>query len=400
MPIRNVNRTVGTMLSGDDRAALRPRRPARRHDPRRASRASAGQSFGAFLARGVTFELHRRHQRLLGKGLSGGRIVVLSVDPSSAAKPEENIIIGNTVLYGAIAGEAYFRGVAGERFCVRNSGATRGRRRHRRPRLRIHDRRHGRRARHAPAATSPPACSGGIAYVYDEDGTFAQRCNTVDGRRSSRCCRKPSRRAERSSSPRQGRLRHTGRADEALLRELIERHLRYTGSTRALAILDDWEPSRAKFVKVFPNEYQRALAELHAKRSSGRRRARQRVDSGTASDQKADAHDGQRSPAFMEFERARRRRTSRLHAARASTTASSCIALDDDDASKQGARCMDCGIPFCKSGCPVNNIIPDCNDLVYRQRLAARRSTCCTRPTTSPSSPAASARRRARRPAR
>ena len=106
----------------------------------------AGQSFGAFLARGITFELQGATNDYVGKGLSGGRIVVYP-DPACPAKPEENIVIGNTVMYGAIAGEAYFRGVAGERFCVRNSGACRGRRRHRRPRLRVHDGRHGRRAR-------------------------------------------------------------------------------------------------------------------------------------------------------------------------------------------------------------------------------------------------------------
>ncbi len=116
----------------------------------------AGQSFGAFLARGITFELQGATNDYVGKGLSGGRIVVYP-DPESPARPEENIVVGNTVMYGAIDGEAYFRGVAGERFCVRNSGAVGGRRGHRRSRLRIHDRRHGGRARREPGAISPPA---------------------------------------------------------------------------------------------------------------------------------------------------------------------------------------------------------------------------------------------------
>ena len=136
----------------------------------------AGQSFGAFLARGVTFELQGATNDYVGKGLSGGRIVVYP-DPTCPAKPEDNIVVGNTVMYGAIAGEAYFRGVAGERFCVRNSGAiavVEG--------TGDHGCEYmtggtvvvlGRTGRNFAAGMS-----GGIAYVYDEDGTFATRCNT------------------------------------------------------------------------------------------------------------------------------------------------------------------------------------------------------------------------------
>ena len=118
--------------------------------------------------------------------------------------------------------------------------------------------------------------SGGIAYVYDEDGTFATRCNASMVALRAGARRKPSRRrpSTRTSAAGKGQLRHAGRADESLLRELIERHLRYTGSTRALAILDDWDGARAKFVKVFPHEYRRALTEMHAKQMPAKRRRR------------------------------------------------------------------------------------------------------------------------------
>ena len=164
--------------------------------------------------------------------------------------------------------------MAGERFCVRNSGATavvEG--------TGDHGCEYmtggtvvvlGRTGRNFAAGMS-----GGIAYVFDDDGTFAQRCNTVDGRARAGADR--SRAGDRPSkelaAAGKGRLRHLGRADEALLRELIERHLRFTGSTLALAILDDWEAARAKFVKVFPNEYRRALTEMHARRGSEARDA-------------------------------------------------------------------------------------------------------------------------------
>jgi glutamate synthase (NADPH/NADH) large chain len=225
----------------------------------------AGQSFGAFLARGVTFELQGATNDYVGKGMSGGRIVVYP-DPTCPAKPEENIVVGNTVMYGAIDGEAYYRGVAGERFCVRNSGASavvEG--------TGDHGCEYmtggtvvvlGRTGRNFAAGMS-----GGIAYVYDEDGTFASRCNAsmvtlepVLGEAAEAQAGRDEAAAGR------GRLSHHGRSDESQLRELIERHLRYTGSTRALAILDGWEAARAKFVKVFPHEYRRALTEMHAKR--------------------------------------------------------------------------------------------------------------------------------------
>jgi len=261
--IRNAHRSVGAMLSG-----VVARRHGHEGMPEDTLHVAfdgiAGQSFGAFLARGITFELKGATNDYVGKGLSGGRIVVYP-DPACPAKPEENIVVGNTVMYGAIDGEAYYRGIAGERFCVRNSGATA-----------------------VVEGTGDHGCeymtggtvvvlgrtglnfaagmSGGVAYVYDADGTFASRCNTSMVALGPVLAESDQHKAEKELvAAGKGRLLHAGRADEPILRELIERHLRFTGSTVALAMLDHWDASRAKFVKVFPNEYVRALSEMHVR---------------------------------------------------------------------------------------------------------------------------------------
>ncbi len=266
--IRNANRSVGAMLS-----SVIAKRYGHEGLPEDSIHVAfdgiAGQSFGAFLARGVTFELQGGTNDYVGKGLSGGCIVVYP-DPACPAKPEDNIVVGNTVLYGAIAGEAYFRGVAGERFCVRNSGASavvEG--------TGDHGCEYmtggtvvvlGRTERNFAAGMS-----GGVAYVYDEDGRFAQLCNTSMVTLEPVLAEADQAKSERElAAAGKGRMNHVGRLDESLLRELIERHLRYTGSTRALAILDDWERARRKFVKVFPNEYKRALGEMHARQAAAR----------------------------------------------------------------------------------------------------------------------------------
>ena len=238
---RNVNRTVGAMLSGE----------VTRHHPeglpddtiRIQLEGTGGQSFGAFLARGITLYLIGDANDYTGKGLSGGRVVVRpSID--FRGESSQNIIVGNTVLYGATSGEAFFSGVAGERFAVRLSGATA-----------------------VVEGTGDHGCeymtggtvvvlgqtgrnfaagmSGGLAYVYDEDGQFHQRCNMA-----------------------MVALETLPDRDDALVKKLIEDHHRWTGSRRARDILDHWGSARAKFVKVFPNEYRRALAELEQKKLS------------------------------------------------------------------------------------------------------------------------------------
>ena len=254
-PIRNINRTVGTMLSWE--IAKRHGHEGLPEDTIHVRLAgSAGQSFGAFLARGVTLDLIGDTNDYCGKGLSGGRISV-QPSPKFRGEPTENIITGNVVLYGAIAGEAYFRGVAGERFAVRNSGAwavAEG----------VGD--HG--CEYMTGGTVAvlgltgrnfaAGMSGGIAYVLDIDGEFVKRCNTamVDLE------------PVHSESEQQARLArelwHLGQADEVLLKSLVERHAKHTSSRRAYEILEKWAVYRPRFVKIFPKEYRRALGELAA----------------------------------------------------------------------------------------------------------------------------------------
>jgi glutamate synthase (NADPH/NADH) large chain len=254
MPIRNTNRTVGTMLSGEI---------ARRfgHDglpaetPIRLRFAgSAGQSFGAFLAKGVTLELLGDTNDYCGKGLSGGTIIV-QPSPKFRGEPAQNIITGNVVLYGAICGEAYFRGVAGERFAVRNSGAravVEG----------VGD--HGCEymtggtvaVLGATGRNFAAGMSGGIAYVFDPDGSFQSRCNTA------MVALEPVLAEAEQEAKLPRHLWHLGAADEITLRALIENHARLTGSNRAAVMLENWPEARSQFVKVFPHEYRRALTEL------------------------------------------------------------------------------------------------------------------------------------------
>jgi glutamate synthase (NADPH) large chain len=247
--VRNVNRTVGAMLSGE----LIRQRPEGLPDHTIfiQMEGTGGQSFGAFLAKGITIYLIGDANDYTGKGMSGGRI---AIRPSIEFRGDatQNIIVGNTVLYGATSGEAFFRGVAGERFAVRLSGATA-----------------------VVEGTGDHGCeymtggtvavlgktgrnfaagmSGGVAYVYDEDGSFASRCNTA----MVSLCKVVSA-AEQAADK---AIWHHGQADEVTLKKLVEDHHKWTGSLRARHILDHWAESRAKFVKVFPNEYKRALGE-------------------------------------------------------------------------------------------------------------------------------------------
>ena len=262
-PVRNVNRTVGAMLSGE---------VAKRYGHRGLPdetihirmKGTAGQSFGAFLARGVTLELEGDTNDYTGKGLSGGKIIVYPPKDCPII-PEDNIIVGNTVLYGAISGECYFRGVAGERFAVRNSGATavvEG----------VGD--HG--CEYMTGGTVvvlgqagrnfAAGMSGGVAYVLDEAGDFAKRCNLamVD----LEAVPDEEQALHESGADVEGHgkvnVNHLGMADDELLRGLIGKHLQYTGSARASFILEQWNEYRGKFVKVMPQEYRRALEEMAA----------------------------------------------------------------------------------------------------------------------------------------
>ena len=238
IPLRNVNRTVGGILSGEI-ARRRGARGLREGTIEIAFSGSAGQSFGAWLAPGVTFSLRGETNDYTGKGLSGG---VLSVRPPETAlfRPEENMLVGNTVLYGATSGRAFFRGMAGERFAVRNSGAhavVEG----------VGD--HGCEymtggrvvVLGATGRNFAAGMSGGIAYVYDSDRRFRSRCNLdlVD-------------------------LEDLEESDDAEVKALISEHAARTGSLPARNILASWEQRRRRFVKVMPRDYRRVLAERAA----------------------------------------------------------------------------------------------------------------------------------------
>ncbi|PKO81843.1 MAG: glutamate synthase subunit alpha, partial [Betaproteobacteria bacterium HGW-Betaproteobacteria-13] len=262
LPVRNVNRTVGTMLSG--RVAQKYGHAGLPDGTIHVRlTGTAGQAFGAFLARGVTLELIGEGNDYVGKGLSGGRIIVRP-QAEFRGTTADNIIIGNTVLYGATEGEAYLAGVGGERFAVRNSGATavvEG----------VGD--HG--CEYMTGGTVvvlgetgrnfAAGMSGGVAYVLDQDGSFEQRCNmaqvALEPLPEEVEARKGTEAGDDLESHGRVAIDHLSMGDELILKGLIERHARFTSSPRAREILDNWTAWRTKFVKVMPNEYRRALAE-------------------------------------------------------------------------------------------------------------------------------------------
>ena len=267
--VRNTNRTVGAMLSGE--VARRYGHSGLPEDTISIfAKGTAGQSFGAFLAKGVSIELQGEGNDYVGKGLSGGRIVIYP-PKDCPFKAEENIIVGNTVLYGAISGECYFRGVAGERFAVRNSGAiavVEG----------VGD--HGCEymtggvvvVLGSTGRNFAAGMSGGVAYVLDATGNFEKRCNL------SMVELEPIPEENKVSlglDQNGGDLESHGlvdimhdmtSGDAKRLRHLIERHARYTGSTYARHILDEWANYLPLFVKVMPVDYKKALEKIQATR--------------------------------------------------------------------------------------------------------------------------------------
>jgi len=269
--VRNTNRTVGAMLSGE--VARRYGHAGLPEDTISIlAKGTAGQSFGAFLAKGVSIELQGEGNDYVGKGLSGGRIVIYP-PKDCPFKAEENIIVGNTVLYGAISGECYFRGVAGERFAVRNSGAiavVEG----------VGD--HGCEymtggvvvVLGSTGRNFAAGMSGGVAYVLDATGNFEKRCNLSM--------------VELEPIPEENNVSHgmdqngddleshglvdimhdMTNGDARRLRHLIERHARYTGSEFARHILDEWANYLPLFVKIMPVDYKKALEKIQQTRIS------------------------------------------------------------------------------------------------------------------------------------
>jgi glutamate synthase (NADPH/NADH) large chain len=262
LPVGNVNRTVGAMLSGE--VAKRYGHIGLPEDTISVRlTGTAGQSFGAFLAHGISLELTGDANDYVGKGLSGGRVVVRQ-PLGTTRNPTENIIVGNTVLYGAIAGEAYFEGVAGERFAVRNSGAV-----------------------CVVEGTGDHGCeymtggvvvvlgdtgrnfaagmSGGVAYVYDPKARFKELCNPAMvelekvGALSSDPLDDPGRPRQRALNVEDNGMGDVLRFDAERLRILVERHHLHTGSARARELLEDWDRALSSFVKIMPKDYKRAL---------------------------------------------------------------------------------------------------------------------------------------------
>ena len=244
LPIKNTNRVVGTIL-GSELTRKYGAAGLPEDTIHLKFKGSAGQSFGAFVPRGITLELEGDANDYVGKGLSGGKIIVYP--PKEATfKPEENIIIGNVAFYGATSGEAYIYGVAGERFCVRNSGVNA-------VVEAVGD--HGCEymtggrvvVLGATGRNFAAGMSGGIAYVLDVAGTFPSHCNKQ-----------------------MVELTVLEQKEEiAEVRKMIERHAQYTGSRRAKQVLDLWEEMASKFVKVLPKDYKRVLQTLERVKSMG-----------------------------------------------------------------------------------------------------------------------------------
>ncbi|KAJ0295929.1 hypothetical protein COL516b_012082 [Colletotrichum fioriniae] len=326
---------------------------------------SAGQSFGAFLAPGVTLELEGDANDYVGKGLSGGRLIVYP--PRSAVfKAEENIIVGNVCLYGATKGTCFFRGVAAERFAVRNSGATavvEG--------VGDHGCEYMTGGRVVILGSTgrnfAAGMSGGIAYVLDIHKDFLSKLNTEMVE------------AEAVEEP----------TEIAYLRGLIEDHHHYTGSELAARILVDFNRALPRFVKVMPVDYKRVLKEEAAKAAEAKRAEynlpivsgvhnkkeekaaklqdiEETIGDNAAEKKRALVLD--KTKGFMKYQR----RAEKYRSAKTRTKdwAELSSRLDEDELKYQSARCMDCGVPFCQSetGCPISNIIPKWNELVFQNQ--------------------------------
>ncbi|MDP2984626.1 MAG: glutamate synthase large subunit, partial [Candidatus Latescibacter sp.] len=324
--VRNIHRTVGTSLSAEI-----IRRFGEKGLPDGTVNihltGTAGQSFGAFLVPGVTLRLEGIANDYLGKGMSGGRII-LTPPEGALFQPWENVIAGNVVLYGATGGEVYLYGTAGERFAVRNSGAVA-------VVESVGD--HGCEYMTGGVVVVlgetgnnfAAGMSGGIAFVYNESETFDTRCNLdmVD--------------IESVLSP----------EDELLLRNLIENHHRHTGSARAGKILESWDSSLPLFAKVMPVDYRESLRRIRFEEN-------QENESMPATEEVF-------LPSYLEHRREnppKRPVEERIQDYREIETL-----LPPEKAEIQASRCRDCGIPYCHSfGCPVENRIPDWNLLVTR----------------------------------
>ncbi|XP_010913556.1 glutamate synthase 1 [NADH], chloroplastic [Elaeis guineensis] len=368
-PIRNVNRAVGTMLSHE--VTKRYHMKGLPSDTIHIKlNGSAGQSLGAFLCPGITLELEGDSNDYVGKGLSGGKIVVYP-PRGSKFNPKENIVIGNVALYGATNGEAYFNGMAAERFCVRNSGAravVEG----------VGD--HG--CEYMTGGTVvilgktgrnfAAGMSGGVAYVLDMDGKFHTRCNTelVD-------------------------LEKVEEEDDiTMLKMMIQQHQRRTSSELAKEVLANFDNLLPKFIKVYPRDYKRVLQNLKAEQAAKEAEAQEekelmekdafeelkKLAAASLNDKKVEdskpierptqVPDAVKHRGFLAYER--ESISYRDPNARINDWEEVAVESKPGPLLKtQSARCMDCGTPFChqeNSGCPLGNKIPEFNELVHQNR--------------------------------
>lgn len=324
---------------------------------------SAGQSFGAFLVGGVTLNLEGDANDYVGKGLCGGTIII-KPPKQSTFESHLNVIVGNVCLYGATSGKAFFRGIAAERFCVRNSGVTavvEG----------VGD--HG--CEYMTGGTVvilgltgrnfAAGMSGGIAYVYDIDGTFRGKTNaqTVD------------------------LLLLDQEKDKQHVKELLEEFVEQTGSEIAKKIISTWPAECGKFVKVFPFEYQRALKALEVEKQQNNMRKFVKQNSAIAlsngrepkiKDIEESIRDEKLTGKMVEkildktrgFIKYKREKGIYRDAAERQNDYDEIYNFKHvrKGLKTQAARCMDCGVPFCQSnvhGCPLGNIIPKWNDLIF-----------------------------------
>ncbi|KAG0612200.1 hypothetical protein M758_6G009700 [Ceratodon purpureus] len=363
-PVKNVNRAVGTMLSHE--VTKRYKLAGLPADTIYVKlNGSAGQSLGAFMCRGITLELEGDSNDYVGKGLSGGKIIVYP-PRASTFDPRENILIGNVALYGATSGEAYFNGMAAERFAVRNSGAkavVEG----------VGD--HGCEYMTGGVVVVlgktgknfAAGMSGGVAYVLDEARTFTSMCNMglVD--------LDPVEEEE----------------DVATLRALIQQHQRHTKSQLAGEILSNFNALLPSFIKVFPRDYKRVLQEIKVKElvdqtpvkklnlqlsteagngaSAGRHTEAEKVRS---TSRPTEVLNPVKHGGFVKYDR--KPLPYRAATERMKDWGEVLASANQDGLVKtQSARCMDCGTPFCnqdKTGCPLGNKIPEWNELVYQNR--------------------------------
>ncbi|KAJ9467527.1 putative glutamate synthase [Diplonema papillatum] len=350
LPICNLDRDVGTTLSSEI---------CKKHGPnglppdtcRIMLRGSAGQSLGAFLINGVTMEIEGDTNDYVGKGLSGGKIIVRPPQHGIGFKSEENIVVGNVCLYGATSGTVFIRGVAAERFCVRNSGAiavVEG--------VGDHGCEYMTGGRVVVLGSTGKnfgaGMSGGIAYIWDPQQKFDKFCNKSIVDLSS----------------------VTNKDETAWLRSIITEFNEATASDVARNILSNWSTHVLEFVKVLPRDYARAVASKKKKLSAPSApvpaSSLADIEDVVAETKKTGGKSLDKRRGFLKYPR--KAEPQRDPKERLQDDLEISLRHDPANLKVQAARCMDCGVPFCSSqhsGCPISNVIPKFNDLTFKGQM-------------------------------